>query len=170
MKRVIIFMFVAVMVIGTVSAQNRNERQRASNSVAVEGTLKLERGLVAVESGETTYFVPLLTRYIGFIDGMKEGIKVSVEGFSFRNFINPTKVTIADKSYDFFANAPSFGARNENIRPERNNFMPDRRSAPGRNQRNDKNFEPNRRRNDRPDPNFGPARRQDGRGCNCSMS
>jgi len=170
MKRVIIFMFIAVLVIGTVSAQNRNERQRASNSVAVEGTLKLERGLVAVESGDTTYLVPLLTRYIGFIDGMKEGIKVSVEGFSFRNFINPTKVTIADKTYNFFAGDPLFGARNENIRPERNNFAPAPRSAPGRNQRQERNFEPNRKRNDRPDQNFGPARRQDGRGCNCSVS
>jgi hypothetical protein len=76
-------------------------RQQKDNSVSVEGTLKLEKGFVAVESGDTVYLVPMLNRYIGFIGGLKEGGKVTVEGQGFRNMIQPLKVTIDGKSYDF---------------------------------------------------------------------
>jgi len=134
-------MLIAVLIAGSIYAQDRNRERGNSRIVTVEGTLKLERGIVAIESGRTTYFVPLLTRYIGFINDLKEGTKVSVEGYSYRNVIHPVKLTIEGKPYDFpaigrnhaFENrtpqprlreSQPFDRRRENSRPER------RRNAP----------------------------------------
>lgn len=130
MKRLSLFVLIAAMVAGTVFAQDKdatpgkndrqdrierrdlNRRPSESKSVTIEGTLKLEKGLVAVASGESVYYVPMLTRYIGFIDGLKEGTKVSVEGIESRNFIQPSKVTIAGKAYDFAADGRGPGMGN----------------------------------------------------------
>jgi hypothetical protein len=124
MKKAIIFLIIAILIAGTISAQpirdQRNpapkenseqlkdnpqsgSRRREARSVSVEGVLKLEKGFVAVESANTVYYVPMLNRYIGFITGLREGEKVSVEGYERRNMIRPTKVTIDGKSYDFVA-------------------------------------------------------------------
>jgi len=81
--------------------QNRNNPQQERNSVTVDGTLKLERGIIAVESGDTVYFVPMLNRYTGFIASIREGARVSIEGFRYRNMIQPTKLTVDGRSYDF---------------------------------------------------------------------
>jgi len=168
MKRLTIFMLIGVLLIGAVYGQGIRNEQRADNRqrnndsqrsderqrsadqqrsagqqrndpVTVEGTLKLERGFVAVESGETVYLVPMLNRYIGFISDLKEGARVSVEGRGFRNTIHPTKVTIGGKSYDFPSNnrAPNFGNRSNDRRPDnfgpgKKNFGADRRNAPRR--------------------------------------
>ncbi|MDR0444494.1 MAG: hypothetical protein LBH44_13935 [Treponema sp.] len=111
MKRLCFFLIFTVLLTAMVSAQNRNDRRRDIKPVTIEGALQLERGAVAVASGETIYYVPLLTRYIGFIEGLKEGAKVSVEGYTFRNLLHPVKVTIDGKSYDFSAGdrRPGFG-------------------------------------------------------------
>jgi hypothetical protein len=136
-KKLFIFVFIAVLFAGTVSAQTREDRRSNSNLVTLEGILKLQRGSIAVESKDASYFVPMLTQYIGFIDGMKEGAKVSVEGYVFGNTIHPTKVTIEGKSYDFIVggHGPGFGSRNDFPGYGRNNFGP---NMPGR-------FGPNRR-------------------------
>jgi len=142
MKRLIIFPIIAVLITGMVSAQAikdqsaprpqerkeqlrdippppRNSRAGEVNSVTVDGVLKLEKGFVAVESSDSVYVVPKLNRYIGFIAGLREGAKVSVEGYEFNKMIRPTKVTIEGKSYDFMSKdnrqAPEFGKRE--IRP-----------------------------------------------------
>ena len=115
--------------------QRRTERQRSNDLVTVEGTLKLERGFVAVESGDSVYYVPMLNRYIGFISDLREGTRVSVEGRESRNVIQPTKVTIGGRTYDFSSNGPNpgFGAPGFDRRQE-----PDRRqleqgrNGPGR--------------------------------------
>lgn len=181
MKKLIVLLFVAVLVIGTVSAegisesqnetnsQNRNERRRSAapqvrnerqrdansparenrqrevNTVTVDGTLKLENGFVAVQSGDSVYLVPMLNRYIGFITGLREGARVSVEGRGFRNFIQPATVTIDGTAYNFAAPAPTanrdqrvapnngnFGNR-QNMAPDRRNYLPGRNNAPSRN-------------------------------------
>jgi len=146
--------------------QRQNEPQRNFNTVTVEGTLKLERGLVAVESGETVYLVPMLNRYIGFINDLKEGANVSVAGYEFRNVIQPTKLTIGGRDYDFpaFNQGPNFGNSNNNQRRE--NTAPDRgnlgtqRNNPGNNRFDNRqdNFQP-RRNNFTPDRRNGPAAR-----------
>jgi hypothetical protein len=113
-------------------SQRRTERQRSNDPITIEGTLKLERGFVAVESGDSVYYVPMLNRYIGFINDLREGTRVSVEGRESRNVIQPTKVTIGGRTYDFLASghnpgmgAPGFDRRQENV--------PDRGQLQGRN-------------------------------------
>ena len=143
MKKLIICLIIAVLIAGTVSAQpireqrnplrdvnpqSGNNRAREANSVTVEGVLKLEKGFVAVESADTVYIVPMLNRYIGFINGLREGAKVSVEGYEFKSMIRPTKVTIDGKSYDFIAwnrgQGPGQGFGRRDFRPDNGRRVP----------------------------------------------
>jgi len=127
-KKLIILMIAAVLIAGTAFAQPIKEQREAelrdqqekaqrkdrqNNTVSVEGTLKLEKGFVAVQNEESVYLVPMLNRYIGFIDGLKEGEKVSIEGRGFKNMIQPLKVTIGEKSYDFIAPPRGSGFNNQ---------------------------------------------------------
>ena len=135
MKKIVFFMMIAIFIAGTVFAQDRvnpreNNRQR-ENSVSVEGNLKLEKGFVALESGDSVYLIPLLNRYIGFINGLKEGARVSVEGNTFRNVIMPKKVVIDNKTYEFLAGGPGM-MRNNFVPGNHRNFAP-RNMAPGKN-------------------------------------
>jgi len=50
-----------------------------------------------------------LNRYIGFINDLREGTRVSVEGRVFGNTILPAKVTIGGRSYNFLSNNLSLG-------------------------------------------------------------
>jgi len=77
------------------------ERRREAALITVNGTLKLEQGIVAIQSEGETYLVPMLNRFIGFISVLREGADISVEGYQIRNIINPTKATIDGQSYDF---------------------------------------------------------------------
>jgi hypothetical protein len=75
----------------------------------------------------------MLNRYINFINELKEGASVTVEGLTFRNFVMPSKITIADKSYDLIAgNFPRGDSRNlrNSNNHGRQNF--DRNNTPGR--------------------------------------
>jgi hypothetical protein len=108
MKKLIFVLIIALLAIGTISAQNRGD-WGASQSVTVSGTLQLQNGFIAVADGAVVYLVPMLERYVGFIDGLKEGANVSVEGYAFGNFLQPSKVTINGKSYDFLANGTGMG-------------------------------------------------------------
>jgi hypothetical protein len=70
-------------------------------TVTVEGTLQLQNGQIALVSGNTNYFVPMLTRYAGFVDGLREGARVSVQGYAGGyNVLMPTAFTVNGKSYD----------------------------------------------------------------------
>ncbi|WP_461257765.1 hypothetical protein [Treponema sp. R80B11-R83G3] len=159
MKKLIISLIIAVLVAGTVFAQpimeERNpgtkvkpeklkdagpqlkkNRMRERNSVSIEGVLKLEKGFVAVESTDKVYIVPMLNRYIGFINGLREGEKVSVEGYEFKSMIHPTKVTIDGKSYDFIAlnrgQGQGQGFEKRDFRPDNNRrTLPPRRNNQG---------------------------------------
>jgi len=117
-RKLVICILVSVLFAGTVFAQNNDNRLNRKGmkpevtQVSVEGILQLEKGIVAVASGDKVYIVPMLNRYIGFIDGLKEGTKVSVEGAQFNGFIRPVKVTINEKTYDF----PEYKGKNDNPR------------------------------------------------------
>jgi hypothetical protein len=151
MKKIIISLIIVVLVVGTVFAQpimeernsaprvkperlndpnpqSRNNRARESKSISIEGTLKLEKGFVAVENAEKVYIVPMLNRYIGFITGLREGEKVSVEGYEFHSMIRPTKATIDGKSYDFIAwnrgQGPGQGFGGRDFRQDNNRRSP----------------------------------------------
>jgi hypothetical protein len=124
-------MAIAVLFAGAVFGQSpadknsvprRDIRRPAPEAVTINGTLQLEKGFIAVSSGDKVYYVPRLTRYIGFIEGLKEGAIVSVEGFTFKNFILPLKVTLNGKSYDFAMKRPE-------PKNDRGRSLPDRRDA-----------------------------------------
>jgi hypothetical protein len=70
-------------------------------SVNVTGTLQLKNGFIALVSGDDVYYVPAISRLVGFIDGLKEGKQVTVEGLENRRFIHLVKLTVDGKDYDF---------------------------------------------------------------------
>jgi hypothetical protein len=103
MKKIGFVLVITLVVIGTVFAQNWGNRG-GLQSVTVNGTLQLQNGQIVVASGNTIYYCPIIGRYVGFIDGLKEGSNVTVEGFAYGNMLQPTKLTADGKSYDFLAN------------------------------------------------------------------
>jgi hypothetical protein len=80
--------------------------------VSVSGALQLHNGVIAVASGSGVYFAPELARYVGFIEGLKEGAHVNMRGFASGNHIRPTQAIIDGKAYDFKQNAPQSFAHN----------------------------------------------------------
>jgi hypothetical protein len=75
--------------------------------VKASGTLAIVRGSIAITSNDITYFARGLDRFVGFIDGFKEGAPVDVEGFA-RPFpqndkiklLEIQKMTLDGKEYD----------------------------------------------------------------------
>jgi hypothetical protein len=59
---------------------NRNE---APETVTVSGTLGFSRGYISLEQDGITYYVLGLDKLIGFVDGLKEGASVTLEGTVF---------------------------------------------------------------------------------------
>ena len=104
MKKIGFVLAIALVAISTASAQGWSNWGTPSQSVSVNGTLQLQNGQIAVATGSTVYFVPTLGRYIGFINGLREGARVSIEGYTSGNYIEPSKVTIYGKYYDFAPN------------------------------------------------------------------
>jgi len=101
MKKMGFVLIIAFLAIGTISAQNWGNQWGGSQSVTVEGTLQLQNGQIAISTGNAFYFVPEIERYIGFIDGLKEGSHVSIDGYASGNYLQPVQMTFNGKSYDF---------------------------------------------------------------------
>jgi hypothetical protein len=103
MKKLGLIPFIALLAIGTASAQWGGT---APQAVTISGTLQLQNGHIVVVSGSNTYFVPSLMRYTGFIEGLKEGAQISIEGHAWENYVRPAKVIISGRTYDFTTNVP----------------------------------------------------------------
>ena len=141
MKTKILFILLAVALVATISAQPqpqppgpgsstnpqgdsraRGERQPRTNrptaeTVTITGSMVVASGMPALKSGEVTYFVTGISRLIGFVDGLKEGAQVTVEGRSMANprdetvkFLRVTKLTIGGKSYEITTPQFNFGS------------------------------------------------------------
>ena len=75
--------------------------------VTISGNMTIAQGVLAVQSGDTTYLTPGLNRYVGFIEALKDGAPVNLEG-SAQNYsqdgtiktFRVTKLTVGGKSYD----------------------------------------------------------------------
>jgi hypothetical protein len=82
--------------------------QTAPEQLSLTGILGLHRGIIVLESGEQTWYVPELQRYTGFIEGLKEGATVTLEGWGLKNpqpdentgFLRISKLTLNGKDYD----------------------------------------------------------------------
>jgi hypothetical protein len=102
MRKWLFALALVVSIHGFVSAQGWRSY---GQSVAVTGTLGLQSGRITVLSDGRAYFVPSLERYIGFIEGLKEGATVSLEGYVSGNggyaHLRLVKMTINGKDYDF---------------------------------------------------------------------
>jgi hypothetical protein len=107
MKKFVFFVGIALLAAGTVVAQNWGSPE----PVMVSGTLQLMNGQIVLSGGGNTfYYVPALTRLIGFVDGLREGAQVNVEGFSLGGgFLQLTKFTIGGRDYDLSANVSGWG-------------------------------------------------------------
>ncbi len=152
MKRTAIIVIAALVAASTVSAQAWGGRgaiaQNAieeTETIKVEGKLSLINGFMAVETGGKTYYVSGLQRLIGFVDGLKEGASVKLEGYSVEIPAAPeyahlrvAKLTVNGKDYDLSANAPAmggnFGGNMGGKGVQYNDFGPSR-SAGGRGRR-----------------------------------
>ena len=88
----------------------------AAEKVTISGSLTVAHGSPAVKSGDETYLITGIHRLLGFVDGLKEGAQVTIEGSTFTSrqdsglkFLRPAKLTLNGKNYDLTPLASPFG-------------------------------------------------------------
>ncbi|MDR2535036.1 MAG: hypothetical protein LBD29_03280 [Treponema sp.] len=121
MKRTMLCTLLGLSIVALASAQ-RNDRlgrgwgfppaaptapQVQGQPVTVTGNLTIIQGGIAVQDNGVTYHVGGLSRFIGFIEGLKDGAQVTVEGSALTypaddkiKFLRVAKLTINGKDYD----------------------------------------------------------------------
>jgi hypothetical protein len=142
MKRMILFFLLVSCAVALTFAQGNNRRDqnrfpRTAETTNVSGNFTIAQGMIAVTSNDITYLVRGLNRFVGFIDGLKEGAAVTLEGYALPypqndkvKFLMAKKMTLNGKEYEL---APSITAMpNRSALPNRNP-MPDRKALPNRN-------------------------------------
>ncbi len=79
----------------------------ALEKITLEGTLELVNARVAIKKDGKTYYVAVPSRLYGFVDGLKEGASVKIEGFAHEVYgvkdsysVRPDKLTVAGKTID----------------------------------------------------------------------
>lgn len=84
--------------------------------VTVEGKLELVSGRVAIKQDSKTYFVMIPGHLYGFIDGLKEGATVKIEGYAHAipsakdSFaLRASTLTLNGKTYDLGQTAATVG-------------------------------------------------------------
>ena len=114
MKRKILFVLLAIALVATISAQEEERVERhfrfrppAPETVTVSGTMIVANGRPALKSGDVTYLVGGITRLVGFVDGLKEGAQVTINGLAMTNprdettkFIITSALTIDGRTYE----------------------------------------------------------------------
>lgn len=110
--KLFVLALMGALILGTgtsVFAQNQGEPW--GQTVTVEGSLELQNGVIVLVSGDTSYYVSRLNRYVGFIEDLKEGATLSVQGYP-RGFntLMPIAITVNGKSYDLASNGWGCGA------------------------------------------------------------
>jgi len=153
MKRLLMISLLALSVTALVCAQGRDRRNSegqgegraqqgiSSEKVTVTGNLTLANGMVAIKSGETTYLIPGLMWYVGFIAEIKEGAQVTVEGTANARqadaktkMLMPLKLKIGSKEYEMgmaFDNNPMQQNRQQPVQPRMGHNKNFRQQAPG---------------------------------------
>jgi hypothetical protein len=82
---------------------------------SVTGNLAFIKGKIAVQSDNGTYYAGGINRLIGFVDGLKEGANVTLEGYTFEHpqkvqtsdaekLLRVTKLTFNGKTYELDTN------------------------------------------------------------------
>jgi hypothetical protein len=110
MKKTLLMAFIGLILVGFVLAQQGwgSNPGIPPQTVTVTGTLQLKDGTIAIVNNSQVYYVPSLERYIGFLDGLKEGTQVTLDGYVYNNpsytYLQPSKLTMNGKSYDLQPN------------------------------------------------------------------
>ncbi|GHU82814.1 hypothetical protein FACS189468_7410 [Spirochaetia bacterium] len=110
-KGIVFFLLFVLFSAGMLSAQPWGrwgaEPRGQPEQITVTGNLGLEKGRIALKDGNNIYYVFGIQRYIGFIDGLKEGASVTVDGSAVKINENPearivrvSKLTISGRVYD----------------------------------------------------------------------
>jgi hypothetical protein len=102
MKKIVLLCLLAAIIGGSVFAQANTP------TTTIRGTLGLSGGRISVVSGNITYYVRGLERFVGFIDGLKEGAQVSLDGYATAPAIEgqrdrsfyPVILTLNGKNYE----------------------------------------------------------------------
>jgi hypothetical protein len=159
MKRTLLLLVLASCAIALISAQGnerrgqrrgpsapRQQRQdtyrrfsQSAEKTTVSGNLTLVNGMIAVKKDDVTYFANGLNRFTRFIDGIKDGAAVTLEGMAASfpqneklKFMIVQKLTLNGKEYDLAPLHADQGNRDRHMY-QRNHR--DRRYAPHGNQR-----------------------------------
>jgi hypothetical protein len=123
MKKKLFFALLMLTVMGALFAQVRDQDSRSRQyprydrepfrefrqeleTSTISGKLEFIDGNIAVKNDGTVYYIKGLGRLIGFVDGLKEGAEVSLEGWAvagpgtpeYRRFL-VSKLTLNGKEY-----------------------------------------------------------------------
>jgi len=97
---------------------NYSQNTIVFEKITLEGTLELVDGRVAIKKDSKTYFVMIPNRLYGFVDGLKEGASVKVEGDSHEVIgvkdsyaVRVSTLTLNGKVIDLAMTAGTFGGR-----------------------------------------------------------
>ena len=153
MKRIIIFTLLTLCAASLIFAQGLEDRRTpppgvrenmqttieklAARKVTVTGNLAIVKGMIALKNENAAYLLPGLMRYVGFIDNLKEGTQVTIEGTAIQRqpdsqvmVLLTNKLIIGGKEYEIGAdNAASrmMHKQGQSIPNKRGQF---RRQAP----------------------------------------
>jgi hypothetical protein len=102
MKKMTVLVLLATLVCGITFAQT------APATVTVNGTLGLSGGRIILASDDTIYYTRGLERFVGFIDGLKDGAQAAIEGYvsppslegASERLLFPVTLTIEGKDYE----------------------------------------------------------------------
>jgi hypothetical protein len=137
MKRIVLFLSIlgAAALLGAQEQPGENRPGQASRGRAVEtvtlgGILALEQGRIALKSGEDRYFVAGIRPLVGFVEGLKEGAAVTVEGTVLPapggyKVLHAQKLSLGGKTYEL--------PQRHRLRPD----LADEGGTPGRDGRRD---------------------------------
>jgi hypothetical protein len=136
LKRKILLVMLVCTLAALAHAQGSNRQPRRmppAEAETVSGSLIVARGMPALKSGDVTYFVGGINRLAGFIDELKEGAQVTIEGMVLANpkdntfkFLRPSKLTINGKTYDMAPPMRNFGSMRPWGQMPRGNYMRNR--------------------------------------------
>ena len=102
MKKIALLCLLAAIICGSIFAQSNTP------TTTIKGTLKLNGERFSVVSGNITYNVRGLERYVGVINGLKEGVQVSLDGYAAtpatdgqrERLFTPVRLTLNGKTYE----------------------------------------------------------------------
>jgi len=111
MKRTFLILAVFALAAAAVTAQpffaQGAQAAGTAQITKLEGKLTLINGMIGIQSKDKTYYVHIPGRLYGFVDGLKEGAQVKLEGYEYPlpqapNYVNflVTKLSLGGKDYD----------------------------------------------------------------------